>query len=73
MSVWYAICDLLPLEFLSLTFMKNALLAVLVMAPLFGIFSTMVSSPTPWGIPALQALPSVSSADQVSPWAMPWF
>lgn len=42
MSVWYAICDLLPLEFLSLTFMKNALLAVLVMAPLFGILSTMV-------------------------------
>lgn len=42
MSLWYAICELLPLEFLSMTFMKNALLAVLVMAPLFGILSTMV-------------------------------
>lgn len=42
MSLWYALCDLLPLEFLSMTFMKNALLAVLVMAPLFGILSTMV-------------------------------
>jgi len=42
MSLWYWLADLLPLEFLSMTFMKNALLAVLVMAPLFGILSTMV-------------------------------
>lgn len=42
MSLWYAICDALPGSLLSLNFMKNALLAVLIMAPLFGILSTMV-------------------------------
>ena len=42
MSVWYWLCDLLPLEMLQWDFMKNALLAVLLMAPLFGILSTMI-------------------------------
>jgi len=42
MSIWYALCDLLPLEMLSWDFMKNALLAILLMAPLFGLLSTMV-------------------------------
>ena len=42
MSIWYAICDALPLEMLHWDFMKNALLAILLMAPLFGIMSTMV-------------------------------
>ncbi len=42
MSLWYAICDLLPFEMLSWKFMCNALLAILLMAPLFGILSTMV-------------------------------
>ena len=42
MSIWYAICDLIPLEMLRWDFMKNALLAILLMAPLFGILSTMV-------------------------------
>ena len=42
MEFWYNLTDLIPLEFLSMTFMKHALLAVLVMAPLFGILSTMV-------------------------------
>lgn len=42
MSIWYTICDALPLEMLSWDFMKNALLAILLMAPLFGIMSTMV-------------------------------
>ena len=42
MSLWYWICDLCPLELLSWDFMKNALLAILLMAPLFGILSTMV-------------------------------
>ena len=41
MSFWYTLCDALGAEFLSMTFMKNALLAVLVMAPLFGLLSTM--------------------------------
>ena len=42
MSVWYWICELAPLEMLRWDFMKNALLAILLMAPLFGILSTMV-------------------------------
>ncbi len=42
MSLWYAICDILPFEMLNWQFMCNALLAILLMAPLFGILSTMV-------------------------------
>ena len=42
MSIWYAFCDLLPLEMLHWDFMKNALLALLLMAPLFGLLSTMI-------------------------------
>lgn len=42
MSVWYHICDLIPLEMLRWDFMRNALLAIVLMAPLFGILSTMV-------------------------------
>lgn len=42
MSVWYALMDLLPFEWAQPGFMKNALLAVLVISPLFGILSTMV-------------------------------
>ena len=42
MSIWYAICDCIPLEMLQWDFMKNALLALLLMAPLFGLMSTMI-------------------------------
>ena len=42
MSLWYALCDLLPVEMLHWDFMKNAFLALLLMAPLFGLLSTMV-------------------------------
>lgn len=42
MSIWYSICELLPLEMLRWDFMKNALLALLLMAPLFGLLSTMI-------------------------------
>ena len=42
MSIWYAICGTLPFELLQWDFMKNALLAVLLMAPLFGLVSTMI-------------------------------
>ena len=42
MSIWYTICDLLPFEMLHWDFMKNALLALLLMAPLFGLLSTMI-------------------------------
>lgn len=42
MSIWYAICDLIPLELLRWSFMRNALLAILLMTPLFGILSTMI-------------------------------
>lgn len=42
MSIWYALCDALPIEMLHWDFMKNALLAVLLMGPLFGLTSTMI-------------------------------
>ena len=42
MSIWYTLCDLIPLEMLRWDFMKNALLALLLMAPLFGLLSTMI-------------------------------
>ena len=42
MSIWYLICDALPIEMLRWDFMKNALLAILLMAPLFGLMSTMI-------------------------------
>ena len=42
MSLWYSFCELLPLEMLRWDFMKNALLALLLMAPLFGLLSTMI-------------------------------
>lgn len=42
MSLWYAFCENLPIEMLRWDFMKNALLALLLMAPLFGLMSTMV-------------------------------
>lgn len=42
MSIWYWICELIPLEMLRWDFMRNALLAILLMAPLFGILSTMI-------------------------------
>ena len=42
MSIWYSLCEWIPLEMLRWDFMKNALLALLLMAPLFGLLSTMV-------------------------------
>lgn len=42
MIIWYAFCELLPFEMLKWDFMKNALLALLIMAPLFGLCSTMI-------------------------------
>ena len=45
MNLWYALVDLLPFEWAQpgeMFFMKHALLAVLVITPLFGILSTMV-------------------------------
>lgn len=42
MSLWYALCDALPIEMLHWDFMKNAFLAILLMAPLFGLLSTMI-------------------------------
>ncbi len=45
MSLWYFLVELLPFEWAapgSMYFMKNALLALLVVSPLFGILSTMV-------------------------------
>ena len=42
MSWWYSLVGALPFEWVSMNFMKNALLAVLVMAPLFGLLSTVI-------------------------------
>ena len=42
MSIWYWLCDILPIEMLHWDFMKNALLAIIIMGPLFGLLSTMV-------------------------------
>ena len=44
MNIWYALWDALPFEMLHWKFMCNALLAVLLMAPLFGLCSTMIVS-----------------------------
>lgn len=42
MSLWYGFCELLPFEMLQWDFMRNALLALLLMGPLFGLLSTMI-------------------------------
>ena len=42
MSIWYQICRVLPFEMLRWDFLCNALLAILLMAPLFGLMSTMI-------------------------------
>ena len=42
MSLWYSFCDLLTFEMLHWDFMINALLALLLMAPLFGLMSTII-------------------------------
>lgn len=42
MELWYTLCDALPFEMLHWGFMKNAFLAILLLAPLFGLTSTMV-------------------------------
>ena len=42
MQLWYRLCDALPLELLHWDFMKNAMLAILLIAPLFGLMSTMI-------------------------------
>ncbi|TWH46400.1 metal ABC transporter permease [Sporomusa sp. KB1] len=45
LDVWYELTTfLLPFQWLSHTFMKNALLAVLLVTPLFGLLGTMVVS-----------------------------
>ena len=42
MTIWYQFCQWLPFEMLHWDFIKNALLAILLLAPLFGITSTMI-------------------------------
>ena len=42
MSIWYTICEATGIEMLQWDFMKNALLAVLILAPLLGLISTMI-------------------------------
>ena len=42
MTFWYALWDALPFEMLHWSFMQNALLALLLLSPLFGLLSTMI-------------------------------
>ena len=42
MNLWYALWDMLPLEIFHWKFMKNALLAILIIAPLLGLVSTQI-------------------------------
>lgn len=43
MQLWYSLVDLLlPFSWLNYTFMKNALLGVLLITPLFGLLGTMI-------------------------------
>lgn len=42
MSFWYSLIDLLPFKWADYMFMKNALLGVLLVTPLFGILGTMI-------------------------------
>jgi zinc transport system permease protein len=42
MSFWYGLIDWLPFSFVQYDFMKNALLAVILIAPLFGLAGTLV-------------------------------
>lgn len=42
MTLWYLFCDLIPFEILHWNFMKNAFLAILLIAPLFGLCSTKI-------------------------------
>ena len=42
MSIWYTICEATGIEILQWNFMKNAFLAVLILAPLLGLISTMI-------------------------------
>ena len=42
MALWYSLWDALPFEMLHWSFMQNALLALLLLAPLFGLLSTMI-------------------------------
>lgn len=42
MDLWYSTLDFLPFELFHWDFMKNALLAVLLLSPLFGLMSTMI-------------------------------
>ncbi len=44
MSVWYSLMEWLPFAFVRYDFMKNALLAVILLAPVFGLSGTMVIS-----------------------------
>ncbi len=44
MEFWYRLCQALPIEMLQWRFMCNALLAIIIIAPLFGLTSTMVVS-----------------------------
>ena len=43
-TLYNAIALILPFQWLSHTFMKNAFIAIIIITPLFGLLSTMVVS-----------------------------
>lgn len=42
MELWYRLVELMPFEWTGYTFMKNALLAIILISPVFGILGTMI-------------------------------
>lgn len=42
MDIWYGLMELLPFSWVNYDFMKNALLAVIIVTPCFGLVGTMV-------------------------------
>ena len=42
LNAWYSLLDLLPFQWTSYIFMKNALLAVLLVTPILGLLGTMI-------------------------------
>ena len=44
MDIWYRVINLLPFSWVEYDFMKNALLAVIIITPFFGLIGTAVVS-----------------------------
>ena len=57
MNTWHALVSLLPFEWAQFGFMRTALLAILIVSPLFALMGTLIVNnrmaffPTPSGTP----------------------